>query len=331
MYTTKGGDYGEIVEAFFPSDRFGYEFISWDKPVQNFFEYNETYNARWEPIECTITYKANGGNGEDIIQTFMGDQNPILKNNSFARDSYRYEFKEWNTQSDGKGKAYATGSILSLSDFSITNIILYAIWDGIAVTSDNISNIILQPELYENGKTVIANFTSYDSQYDYAIIMTGRISEETFESINQAIIAQQEKQLFLDMSKTTGITVLNSDCFIDCATGGVQSNALKGLAIPDCVTVIKSGAFATKQLITICLGNFLKEIEPYAFYSEGSRLSFVYFKYFDNWYSYTDSEHTKNETKIDVSGNTPGEWQNARNFKNRNGEWVNKYLYRKTK
>lgn len=83
----------------------------------------------WESITVTpaasytITYDANGGEGEMENST-----NTISACTFTAPDGY--EFKEWNTAADGKGTAYAAGATAT-SDLD-----LYAIWQVHATSSD---------------------------------------------------------------------------------------------------------------------------------------------------------------------------------------------------
>lgn len=71
---------------------------------------------------ATITFNANGGSGTvDAIETYIGEANTI-PSNSLTRTGYT--FNGWNTESDGSGTAYATGSTITPSG----DVTLYAQW-----------------------------------------------------------------------------------------------------------------------------------------------------------------------------------------------------------
>lgn len=71
---------------------------------------------------ATITFNANGGSGSvDAISTYVGVANTI-PSNSLTRTGYT--FNGWNTESNGSGTAYATGSTITPSG----DVTLYAQW-----------------------------------------------------------------------------------------------------------------------------------------------------------------------------------------------------------
>ena len=71
----------------------------------------------------TITYKANGGSGADVVQSHGAGSAVTLKSAStFTRSGY--VFNGWNTKADGSGNTYAAGKSVSWYD----NVTLYAMW-----------------------------------------------------------------------------------------------------------------------------------------------------------------------------------------------------------
>lgn len=321
---TQTGKYGEIVIAPVVT-RSRYNFIGWNKDVQETYLNNETYTAQWEGYKYTVTFKANGGIGEDVTQEFTyGESQKFLKN-TFTNDA-GYCFLGWSKVQNSTEKDYSDEENYSATG----NTILYAVWDSLAITSENIANVIANPESYVNGKTVIANpVLENGKKVDYRINMTGTISDETLEIIKTAIIQQKEKELCLDMKRTTGITVLKKYSFMDTVVStGEHSTALKVLYIPDSITTIENSAILAVYLEDVYLSNSLVEIKPGAFHQAGE-LSFVYFMQMEGWYSYTDAAHTKDEKLIDVTKNDKGEFQNARCFKCKENyePWGSLYLY----
>ena len=81
-----------------------------------------TLYAIWKPAR-TITYKANGASGSDVVQTRGAGVATTLKPaNTFTRSGYT--FQGWNSKADGSGNTYAAGAAVSWND----NVTLYAIW-----------------------------------------------------------------------------------------------------------------------------------------------------------------------------------------------------------
>ncbi len=88
-----------------------------------------TLYAQWAASgyeEYIITYKANGGEGDDIFDDFgynAGMEAEVF-DNEFVREGY--EFVAWNTEADGTGTAYAPYDTIVVN----SDIVLYAIWEG---------------------------------------------------------------------------------------------------------------------------------------------------------------------------------------------------------
>lgn len=86
-----------------------------------------TLYAIWENVTTyTITYDANGGSGtaptesnKEAGATFTAALNTFMAPSGM-------KFKEWNTQSDGRGTGYAAGVIVTMPGQAL---ILYAIWE----------------------------------------------------------------------------------------------------------------------------------------------------------------------------------------------------------
>lgn len=73
-------------------------------------------------LPATITFNANGGSGSvETINTYLGVANTIPPN-TLTRTGYT--FSHWNTEADGSGTSYATGSSIT----PLTNVVLYAQW-----------------------------------------------------------------------------------------------------------------------------------------------------------------------------------------------------------
>lgn len=135
----------------------GYTFIGWTG--SNYSEYvesgytpkttakiiksdtgNKTFTANWEPNEYTVTFNSNGGKGTMDKQYFIYDDvSQTLLENEFIRENYK--FKAWNTKSNGRGTTYndeqAVKNLISTSNGNVT---LYAQWEIVTSSSENVEN-----------------------------------------------------------------------------------------------------------------------------------------------------------------------------------------------
>ena len=82
----------------------------------------------------TLTYKANGGTGDDVTEIYVSGSSVTVKDVtdsalSFTRDGY--SFIGWNAEADGSGTAYADGASVTLTG----NLTLYAQWAVASITT----------------------------------------------------------------------------------------------------------------------------------------------------------------------------------------------------
>ena len=85
--------------------------------------------AQWKPNTYSVTYNANGGSGAPAAQTKTHGVNLTLSSSKPSRSGYN--FKCWNTKSDGTGTNYNPGSTYSAN----SGVTLYAIWSKTHVHS----------------------------------------------------------------------------------------------------------------------------------------------------------------------------------------------------
>ena len=117
----------------------GYTFTGWtgtglsDKTMKVTItkgSYGErAYTATWEANTYKVKYDSNKGNGEMAEQNFVYDVAQALIANAYTRTGYT--FKEWNSQADGQGTAYADKQEvknLTVNDKEVVT--LYARWTG---------------------------------------------------------------------------------------------------------------------------------------------------------------------------------------------------------
>lgn len=72
---------------------------------------------------CSVTFDSNGGGGVMEPQGLVQGKKTELRENAFTRSGY--EFREWNTQANGKGASYADGASITASG----DVTLYAQWE----------------------------------------------------------------------------------------------------------------------------------------------------------------------------------------------------------
>ena len=112
----------------------GYTFVGW---YNNDTEYefstpitkNLTLTAKWEAIQYTVAFNANGGEGSLASQTFTYDVAEELtkKNDSIYRTGYT--FLGWATEKGSNSVAYSDGaSVINLASTNDKTVELFAVW-----------------------------------------------------------------------------------------------------------------------------------------------------------------------------------------------------------
>ena len=132
LRTTKARVGSALPTADAPTaTREGYTFTFWSREGQTVDVTDQTVNgwtnlyANWEANTYTVTFDANGGEGAMDAQTFTYDVEQALTANAFTRTGYT--FKEWTTNADGTGTAYADKATVKnlATEGTVT---LYAQW-----------------------------------------------------------------------------------------------------------------------------------------------------------------------------------------------------------
>lgn len=77
----------------------------------------------------TVTYKANGGTGADVVKTeIAGATHTVLDNDGTGGIGFTppasKEFKKWNTKADGSGTDKAASSTITMT----ADAVLFAVW-----------------------------------------------------------------------------------------------------------------------------------------------------------------------------------------------------------
>ena len=87
---------------------------------------SEPVDVEEEADTYTLTYDANGGRGEDEVDTYdEGDIATVRSRSSVGFYRSNYSFIGWNTRADGRGTWYDAGDTIVMNE----DVILYAQWD----------------------------------------------------------------------------------------------------------------------------------------------------------------------------------------------------------
>ena len=113
--------------------------------------------AKWNASACSVTYKANGGTGGDIVVPVFYNQQYEIAANTFTPPT-GHSFDGWNTAAAGTGTQYAAGDSVTITG----NLELYAKWkpNTYSVTykaNGGTGGDVTVPVLYNEQHTVAAN------------------------------------------------------------------------------------------------------------------------------------------------------------------------------
>ena len=163
-----------------PDENYRYTFTGWSPEVV-VAEEDATYTAQYSAtarVFYTITFNANGGEGNMESQRFEVDVDTALNTNAFTREGDKYKFIGWNTAADGSGATYADeGAILELTG-DMTLYAQWQIWNG-WFTDVNGKQYYQDGELQKTGWTEIDGETYYlDTDTGYAATGIRRLTPE---------------------------------------------------------------------------------------------------------------------------------------------------------
>ena len=161
-----------------PDDNYRYTFTGWSPEIVA-AEEDATYTAQYSAtarVFYTITFNANGGEGEMEAQRFEVGIDTALNANTFTRENYK--FTGWNTAADGSGATYADeGAILELAG-DMTLYAQWQIWNG-WLTDEFGRQYYKNGELQRTGWTEIDGETYYlDADTGYAATGIRRLTPE---------------------------------------------------------------------------------------------------------------------------------------------------------
>ena len=119
--------------------RTGYKFLDWFEEegfsgsavseIAKGSTGNKVFYAKWDPIQYTVTFDANGGEGSLDAQTFTYDVAEELTNNNGSIHRTGYTFLGWATEKDINSVAYSDGaSVINLASTNDKTVELFAVW-----------------------------------------------------------------------------------------------------------------------------------------------------------------------------------------------------------
>ena len=85
-----------------------------------------TLYAKWQAVQCTITYYANGATTGIVPESVSVDKGTsyTVLGNTGSLEKTGYAFTKWNTRADGGGSGFSAGSTITVTG----NVSLYAQW-----------------------------------------------------------------------------------------------------------------------------------------------------------------------------------------------------------
>ena len=173
---------------------------------------------KWTAGNTTITFKANGGTGDDCTQTVTCGTTVNLNGNTFTREGYA--FKGWNTKADGSGTYYPNKTSFTATDSN--ELTLYAQWFDL----DSLAGKVYRDE-YKSSEERDSYYYFYFSS-----------SNEIFEIYNSSSVSYRiERQGTISQSSMTA-TLTGS-------AGNTTYYQIKLLA--DKIIMCQEGAYVTKQ------------------------------------------------------------------------------------
>ena len=151
-----------------PDENYRYTFTGWSPEVV-VAEEDATYTAQYSEtarVFYTITFNANGGEGNMEPQHFEVGVDTALNTNAFTRENYK--FIGWNTAADGGGATYSDGGAILELTGDMTLYAQWQIWNG-WFTDVNGKQYYQDGELQKTGWTVIdGNIYYLDTETGYA-------------------------------------------------------------------------------------------------------------------------------------------------------------------
>ena len=192
--------------------REGYVFVEWnrepdgsgttyqDQELMSLYE-DITLYAQWAKSTYTLTFDANGGEGNMPAQEFEYGVSQALNANGFTRANHA--FIGWNTASNGNGTLYTDQQEITITQ----DITLYAQWHELyKITFDsNGGTGSMDPQTFEEGVLQALNANKFTCDgYAFARWNTAADGSGTSYTNQQEIMLTQNITLYAQWKSTTG-------------------------------------------------------------------------------------------------------------------------------
>ena len=141
-----------------------------------------TLYAKWQAVQCTVTYYANGATGGTVPESVTVDKGSsyTVSGNTGSLEKTGYAFTKWNTRTDGSGSGYSAGSTITVTG----DVTLYAQWGkdyAALVTVEGGSFYFGDPSTSSRPKITLSSFqiAQYEVTYELWLeVYTWATSEE---------------------------------------------------------------------------------------------------------------------------------------------------------
>lgn len=171
---------------------------------------DKTLFAQWTANSYSVTFEANGGEGNMNPQAFTYDVEQALVPNTFTQTGY--SFTGWNTQADGSGVQYGDEvEVMNLTTEANGNIILYAQWNINSYTIRFVDEegTELQSSEVEYGQTPAYEgeepIKESTAEFDYTFAgWTPEITAVTGEATYTAIYTESKRSYTLAVALAEG-------------------------------------------------------------------------------------------------------------------------------
>lgn len=161
-----------------------------------------TLYAKWQAIQCTITYYANGATSGSVPQSITVDKGSsyTISGNTGNLQKTGYAFTKWNVRADGNGQGYSVGYTITVTG----DIQLYAQWGkdyAAMITVEGGSFYLGNPETTSRPRITLSSFqiAQYELTYElwYEVYTWARDNGYTLTAAEKGYAANDQYKSFV--------------------------------------------------------------------------------------------------------------------------------------
>ena len=174
-----------------------------------------TLYAKWQPLQCTITYMPNGATEGTVPATTTVDKGSTytIAGNTGNLTKQGFAFTKWNTRADGEGQGYSAGNIITVNG----DVVLYAQWNVDYSSWENdekrTAMVYVAGGTFSQGRTHDVTLTQdfYMCKYEVTFEIWTEVkkwasSQEEEWNIGSAIKGVTNNDLFTDWEPATNMS-----------------------------------------------------------------------------------------------------------------------------